>query len=120
MNAWLDPNGKIIEVPGAFHDEYAYILLKKEAEMDEERVFDLIEKEKCEYPYQVLHKRGWVRIKSSIKGQIRILGDSISLVKPMRNTIDPAMNRKQIKVAKEICRNNNTSFHEAINDKMLW
>lgn len=38
----------------------------------------------------------------------------------MRNTINPAMNTKQMKVVKRLCEEYDTEFHVAINDKMFW
>ena len=40
--------------------------------------------------------------------------------KPMRNTINPAMNEKQMAVALDLCEKCNTTLHVAINDKMFW
>ena len=32
----------------------------------------------------------------------------------------PAMNQKQMTVAKQLCKKIDTKFNEAINDKILW
>jgi hypothetical protein len=52
--------------------------------------------------------------------RIEILGGCIDLTKQAKNTIDPAMNEKQLKVAKKLCEDCNTEFHVAINDKRFW
>ena len=75
-----------------------------------------------DYPYQVLCKRGWIRIQinDSYLPKIKFHGDCIDLTKPMRNTMCPAMNERQLRVAKELCEKYETEFHVAINDKRFW
>jgi hypothetical protein len=119
-DSWLDPNGNIIEVGQFNHNEYASELLKKE--MGIKRLYDFMEKNYISYPYSILHKRGWIRIiyRNNPLQKIEIIGDCIDLTKPMRNTIDPAMNESQLRVAKILCEECNTLFHIAINDKRFW
>ena len=114
-DAWLRPNGEIIEVDQFKHDEYARDFLTKEMEMEGI-------KRNITSPTMELHKRGWVRIKYNIQWlpRIEIMGGNISMIKPMRNTIDPAMNEKQLKVARRLCEEMNTSLHVAINHKSFW
>jgi len=69
---------------------------------------------------EVLHNRGWVRVKILSSGKLSLLGNCIDLTRVMRNTIDPAMNNRQMRVAKRLCLENNTLFHEAVNDKRFW
>lgn len=118
-DSWLDPNGEIIEVGDFQHNEYASDLLEKEMGILE--LLGYMDKENI-YPYEILHKRGWIRIKynTTYLPRIEILGGCIDLTKPMRNTIDPAMNEKQIRVAKDLCEKCNTELHVAINDKRFW
>lgn len=119
-DSWLTPNGEIIEVGDFQHNEYAFDLL--EEEMGLEELFDYMAKEHVSYPYEVLHKRGWIRIKynTSYLPRIAILGNCIDLTKPMRNTINPAMNEYQMKVVRGICEKVGESLHRAINDKRFW
>jgi hypothetical protein len=116
IDSWLDPNGNIIEVGDCQHNEYASDLLEQEMGLFE--LHDYMDKENMSYPYEVLHKRGWVRIKynTAYLPRIEILGGCCSLVKPMRKTIDPAMNERQLRVAKQLCEDCDTPFHVAIND----
>ena len=117
-DAWIDPNGKLIEV--STHNEFASDLLEEEMGIVE--MLDYIEDNGMDYPNEVLHKRGWVRVKfnDSYLPRVEILGGCISLVKQMRNTIDPAMNTTQLRIAKQICEEQNTAFNMAINDKRFW
>jgi hypothetical protein len=119
IDIWLDIDGNILEAEGS-HNKYAYEIL--EEEMGLEELNNYMDKNNISYPYQILHKRGWIRIKfnTSYLPRIEILGDCIDLTKPMKNTIDPAMNERQMRVAKELCEKYNTSFHIAINDKRFW
>jgi len=119
-DSWLTVKGQIIEVGDSQHNEYASNLL--EGEMGLEGLYDYMDKHHMSYPYEVLHERGWVRIKfnTNYLPRIEILGGCINLTKPMRNTIDPAMNERQLKVAKELCEDCNTLLHVAINDKRFW
>lgn len=120
-DSWLNPKGEIIEVGDFQHNEYASEILEAEFG-DLEKLHDYMEENHCQYAYEVLHLRGWVRIKynTAYLPRIQILGSCIDLTKPARNTIDPAMNERQIRVAKELCEKCNTSLHVAINDKRFW
>jgi len=120
-DAWLDPDGNMIEVYQCGHNDYASELLEKEFG-DFEPLYKYMEDNNLQYPYEVLHERGWVRIKfhPDSKQKVEALGNCISLVQPMRNTIDPPMNEKQLKVVKELCDKYNVPFHIAVNDKRFW
>lgn len=119
-DSWLKPNGEIIEVGNFMHNEYASNLL--EEEMGLLKMMDYLKEKHLSYPYEVLHERGWVRIKfnKSYAPKIKILGGCIDMTKPMRNTIDPAMNQTQLKVAKRLCEESNETLHRALNDKRFW
>jgi len=119
-DSWLKPNGEIIEVGDFMHNEYAYELL--ETEMGMEQLHDYMEEHNYQSASDVLHKRGWIRIKynKAYLPRIEILGNCISLSRPERNTIDPRMNSKQLKVAKQLCEENDTTLHVAVNDKRFW
>lgn len=119
IDSWLDPDGNIIEVGRFAHNSYANELLIGELGGINE-VFDYMEEHKLSYPYEVLHKRGWVRIKIRFDYSYQFLGNTIDLTKPMRNTINPAMNEAQLRVAMELCNNDKEVFHRAINDKRFW
>lgn len=118
-DSWLNTNGEIIECDDS-HNKFAIEFL--EEEMGVQKMRDFMEENYIQYPYEVLHFMGWVRIKfnTSYLPRIEILGDCIDLTEPMRNTMDPAMNMKQLKIAKELCEKYNTDFHMAINDKRFW
>jgi hypothetical protein len=120
-DCWLDPNGNIIEVGSCEHNTYACNILEKEMGSTK-ALYDYMDKHGLSYPYCVLHKRGWVRVKynADYLPRIEIIGNCIDLTKPMRNTMRPAMNERQIRVAKELCEQCNTSLHVAINDKRFW
>ena len=119
-DSWLKPNGEIIEVGLFQHNKYAYELLEKEMGFNE--LHDYMYENNCCSATEVLHLRGWVRIKynTAYLPGIEILGNCIDLTKPARNTIDPSMNSRQLSVAKKLCEENNTQFHVAINDKRFW
>jgi hypothetical protein len=119
-DSWLTPDGKIIEVGDFMHDEYACELLENEMGMEKLRAY--MDENNCNSYTEILHKRGWVRIKynTAYLPKIEILGNCISLVRPERNTIDPKMNKKQLKIAKQLCEECNTTLHVAINDKRFW
>ena len=118
-DSWLTPNGEIIEVGKANHNDYAKQLLEKEHGKEYWQFMDELE---SDYPYQVLCKRGWIRIQinDSYLPKIKFHGDCIDLTKPMRNTMCPAMNERQLRVAKELCEKYETEFHVAINNKRFW
>ena len=113
QDAWLDPDGHIIEVGHMQHNNYASELL--ENEMGFERMMDYIDKHNISSPYEILHLRGWVRIVYNCDDTLEILGNCIDLTKPMRNTIDPVMNVKQLRVAKKLCRDNGITLQDAVN-----
>lgn len=115
-DCWLTPKGELIEVSS--HNEYASDMLEKELG-GLKSLYDFMDKNYFRYPYEVLHDRGWVRVKT-YDDRISIVGGCMDLTKPMRNTIDPAMNSVQLSVAKRICEENRTTLHVAINDKRFW
>ncbi len=109
---WIKPDGALLECEDS-HDRTARKIL--EAEMGLSGMVDECDKLHVDYPYEVLHCRGWVRVKNW--QELQILGGTISLVRPMRNTIDPPMNEAQLKTAKKICEACCTTLHNAINDR---
>jgi len=115
-DSWLTSDGEIIEIEGS-HNEYACHIL--EEEMGIEKLWEYMHENHISYPYEVLHERGWVRIKY-YSSHFAILGNCIDLTRPMRNTMDPAMSERQMRVAKELCKNNKITLHMAINDKIFW
>ena len=82
---WMDPEGELIECLS--HNEYAIELISNSEETKELNI-------DYDYPYQLLHKLGWVRIdiNSTRSNPVTIYGDAIDLCKPMRSTLDPKMN----------------------------
>lgn len=114
IDSWLTPDGEIIEVGNFNHNSYAREYLQKENGCSAD--FN------GSYPYSELHKRGWIRIKynTAYLPRIEILGDCMDTTKPMRNTINPAMNEKQMAVALDLCEKCNTTLHMAINPKCFW
>ena len=116
-DCWIKPNGKIVEVEKYCHIDYAHNYLSENYNKEEKR--KLLNKNDHS-AISTLHALGWVRVQVNTDNHIEIFGDCISLVKPMRNTCDPAMNPAQIKTAKRLCRESNTEFHKAINDSRFW
>lgn len=118
-DCWIDQKGKIYEVGDCMHNDFAEELLR--TEMDRE-TFHKTCYGQGKYPYEILHERGWVRVKfnTSDAPKVKILGGCIDLTKQQRNTIDPAMNSHQMRVAKLICEEVGEDFYRAINDKRFW
>lgn len=117
-NCWLDPQGKIHEVPFCGHNRFASEMIEEEMGFEEAHEYL---SEKNMYPYEWLHSKGWVRIKiHGYTPKIEILGGCIDLTKPQRNTMDPPMNNHQMKVAKLLCEEVGEDFHRAINHKTWW
>ena len=116
-DAWMEPNGKLHEVASCCHLEFAESYLKKELGDDyKNQVWG-----SNPSPTEVLSSRGWVRIEIvSYEPEVQILGNCIDLCQPMRNTMEPAMNQTQIRIAKQICEEYGTTLHKAINDKRFW
>ena len=119
-DSWLNTKGEIIEVGDSQHNTYASDILKEEMGFDQ--LYDYMGKNYISHPYEVLHERGWVRIKynTTYLPKIEIFGGCMDLTKPMRNTMKPAMNERQLRVAKLLCEDCDTPFHKAINDKRFW
>ena len=120
-DCWIDQKGKIYEVGDCMHNDFASEFLEKEMG-GYENLYEYMNKNNISYPYQVLHKRGWVRVKynTAYLPKVEILGDCISLASMQRNTMYPAMNSRQMRVAKLICEEVGEDFHRAINDKRFW
>ena len=118
-NAWLDPQGKIHEVPFCGHNQFASKMIKEE--MGDWEAHEYLN-DKHIYPYQWLYEKGWVRIKynTAYSPKVQFLGGCINLTEPQRNTMDPPMNSRQLRVAKLICEEVGEDFHRAINDKRWW
>ncbi len=118
-DCWIDPNGRMHEVPNCGHNEFASKMIEEEMGYWEAHEYL---SDKNMYPFEWLHEKGWVRVKynTAYLPKVEILGGCIDLTKPMRNTIDPAMNSKQLKVVKQICSKVGEDFHRAINDKRFW
>jgi hypothetical protein len=117
MNCWITEKGKVIKVPVSGHNKFAEKYLTENTSIS---ILDLLKSENVDYPYQVLHKKGWVRVCSCGSDYLFIGGDTIDCTKPMRNTMDPPMNAIQMKAAKKIANDLGTTFHKAINDKRFW
>lgn len=67
LNLWVDPRGKCYRMTGfAMHDSFAWDYLM--AKFKGDRITNLVkleeelERERVSYPYELLVKRGWVRI----------------------------------------------------------
>lgn len=118
-DCWIDPNGKIHEVPSCGHNDFASKIIENEMGFYEANDFL---NDKLIYPYEWLHDKGWVRVRynTSYLPKVEIFGGCIDLTKPQRNTVDPAMNSRQMRVARLICDEVGEDFHRAINDKRFW
>lgn len=120
IDSWLTPDGEIIEVGDNSHNKYAAEYLEKE--MGGLDYWNFIMGDDYTYDFMELHKRGWVRISynEAYLPRIGISGGTISYEKPMRNTMNPAMNERQLMVAEKLCEECNTTLHMAINPKCFW
>ena len=120
IDSWLTPDGEVIQVGNFAHNQYAYEVLSEERGLN--ALMEYMDEKGFNSAYEVLHERGWVRIKynEGYLPAIEILGGTISLVREMKNTIDPAMNSMQMAVAKRLCAEAGTPFLHAINDKRFW
>ncbi len=114
-DSWLKPNGELIEVGQAKHNDYATDYLLNE--LGREGTESLLDKSNLSSPYEVLHNRGWIIVRFLHNQTVSIVGNCVNLTKLMRNTQDPAMNSAQMRVAKKLCRLTNTSLIDALNDK---
>lgn len=116
-NCWLDPQGKIHEVPDFGHNQFAYEYLEEMMGFEE-----MMKIKGSRSAYCILHDMGWIRVKynTTYPPKIEILGGCIDLTKPQRNTMDPPMNNHQMKVAKLLCEEVGEDFHRAINHKTWW
>ena len=120
---WIDPKGKLHPVGFAEHNTFALKLLIDELG-SRAAAWEHVDEIGESHPYQVLHKRGWIRVKYQHDEfgkpvTVRILGDCISMVRPMTNTMDPSMNERQMKRALMICEEIGYPFHNAINEKLF-
>jgi hypothetical protein len=63
QNAWIDPDGKFIPVGYMCHNEWATDYMEQVFKLDFSEIVDLINKHKCDYPYEYLCKvKGWIRL----------------------------------------------------------
>jgi hypothetical protein len=120
VDSWLSPGGDIKTVGRFEHNRFAFKML--EEEMGHEQLLEYMSSNNWSSATEILHSRGWVRIKfnTSYFPRIQLLGNCIDLTRPMRNTIDPGMNQRQLSIAKKLCQEYNTPFYVAINDKRFW
>jgi hypothetical protein len=118
-DCWIDTKGKIYEVCDCGHNDFASKMI--EEEMGKWESYEFLHKHN-KSAYQWLHDKGWVRVKynTAYLPKVEILGGCIDLTKQQRNTVDPAMNSRQLRVAKLICEEVGEDFHRAINDKRFW
>lgn len=112
-NMWMKPTGALVECSS--HNNFASDLISNSDQLKKLYLDN-------DYPYQVLHKIGWVRVAIDDKREpkVSIFGDGIDLCKPMRNTLTPRMNEAQMEQAKRLCIEYGTTLHQAINDKRFW
>lgn len=114
---WITHEGTLHEVPYCGHTEFAINFLKKELGEEE------LKKQVDSYRSygDILHQRGWVRVEIfSMEPFVRILGNCVDPCKIMRNTMDPPMNPIQMRIAKMLCDEHNTTLFKALNDKRFW
>lgn len=116
-NLWIKPNGQVLDIGPQSHNQFAREFLLQE--LGREDLRRVKEEEDARSYSALLHLKGWVRV-SIHSGKVDVLGNCISLVRPMRNTMDPPMNPAQMKSAKRICGEYGADFHNAINDSRFW
>lgn len=111
QNFWLDPNGRLHN-SGNSHNKFAEQFIENNIEYN--KMFLEVENDIVEYHFEFLHYLGWVRVTIN-NNKISILGNSGAPDKILRNTMQPAMNPKQLRVAKKLCKEFNHTFLDAIN-----
>lgn len=110
-NAWVNPSGQFIEVGFMGHDEFArkYFEEKYGREDASEKIGEICGSILSSYPYQALHKLGWIRLLTWTQGSTRALGDCTSF-KVTDNTMSPTANRKQLDTLLEWCKDNHFKY----------
>jgi hypothetical protein len=103
-NFFIKPNGHVIWLKQCSHEDFAYDYINDSYDINKSAT-------------EQLHEKGWVKGVVNSDGRVEIFGGCVNLTKPMKNTIDPAMNINQIISAKKICAENEYDFYKAINDK---
>lgn len=107
-NAWIEPDGTVHEVKYMGHNEFASDLLKKEMNDDE---WD----HHCDshnYPYEILHERGWIRLMTWRSRKTRALGNCTTLLHTMTDTMDPSTTAKQRSVLRNWCKINKFKYKD--------
>ncbi len=113
-NGWITPEGVYLPTRKS-HDSFATQFLLKE--FDDAELEDTLISQGLDYPYELLHKRGWVRTSVHF-GNLTIRGACIELFEVLRNTSNPSMNPAQLRTAKELCAEHSITLSNAINHIM--
>lgn len=110
FNYWIDPDGKLYNVPSCGHNQFARELLEDSVGL--EAIYTTY---KGKYPTQILHELGWVKVKQ-LGDKIKILGNTVCTAHKVRNTLDPEMNEFQYETAIKLCKRLDVSILQALND----
>jgi hypothetical protein len=110
-NAWIDPDGNLIPVGYMCHNEWAMDYFKEqEGDFFESKLkIKEITGSSFSYPYEALHKLGWVRLLTWSDEKTKLLGNTYD-ISVTDNTIDPSLNDKQLLTILEWCEVNNFKF----------
>ena len=105
-NAWIKPNGQMIEVGYMEHNEWACdYLIDKYGII---KAHDLMEN--C-HGTEYLHQLGWVRLLTWSVGKSKACGNC-GTNEPILDTIDPSLNQRQKKALKDWCLENNYKYED--------
>lgn len=95
-NAWISPEGEFHGTDYMGHNEWAADYFADHYGLGSFDKIDEINESPFGYPYEALHKLGWIRLLTLTDSRSLCLGESPSN-KYIRDTVDPNMNEKQKK-----------------------
>lgn len=114
-NAWIKPSGQFVEIGYMEHNEWASDYFEEKYGWED--YMDKID-EICNgdgYPYQALHKLGWIRLLTWSDGKSKALGDCYD-PRVTDNTVDPACTAKQKETLMDWCMDNNFNYDNLFKD----
>lgn len=109
-NAWIKPSGQFIEVGYMEHNEFASNYFReKYGNKCYEVIEGFEEKYNVQYPYEILHELGWVRLMTWTEGLSRVYG-GCEPNDGRLDTMDPTLNHKQKETLQDWCMDNNYKY----------
>ena len=108
-NAWIKPSGQFIVIGYMQHNEWASDYFREKWGGD---WFDKLHETygSFSYPYQALHKLGWIRLLTWTDGNTKALGDCFD-PRVTDNTVDPSCTKRQKETLIEWCKDNEYNYH---------